>query len=102
MPSMTRYFHIVLLPIASASAAAAPFSGIGRSIDGDSLMVGQQEVRLFGIDALEFTQTCTREGQPWACGSAAADQLSKIVNGKQVSCVSVGVDKHRRVLARCS
>ena len=102
MPLMTRCLSLVLLLLASASASAAPLSGIGRSIDGDSLMVGQQEVRLFGIDALEFTQTCTREGQPWACGSAAADQLSKLMSGKQVTCVSVGVDKHRRVLARCS
>lgn len=102
MPSMTRCLSLVLLLVASASAAAAPLSGIGRSIDGDSLMVGQREVRLFGIDAPEFTQTCTRKGQPWACGSAAADQLSKLVTGKQVGCVSLGVDKYRRVLARCS
>lgn len=99
---MIRYGPLILLPVAHASAAAAPLSGIGRSIDGDSLMVGEQEVRLFGIDAPEFTQTCTRAGLPWACGSAAADQLSKLVTGKQVSCVSLGVDKYRRVVARCT
>lgn len=94
-------FSVLLLAGASAATAAA-LSGVGRSIDGDSLMVGQQEVRLFGIDAPEFTQTCTRSGRSWACGSAAADQLSRLVAGKQVNCDPVGSDKHGRTLARCS
>jgi len=33
-------------------------------------MVGDTEVRLFGIDAPEFDQSCTRNGRPWSCGSA--------------------------------
>jgi hypothetical protein len=65
-------------------------------------MVGQQEVRLFGIDAPELTQTCTRDGKPWACGSAAADQLSKLIAGKQLKCEPVGKDRYGRTLARCS
>jgi endonuclease YncB( thermonuclease family) len=99
---MTRYLALALLTVAATPAAAAVLSGIGRPIDGDSLMVGQQEVRLFGIDAPEFTQTCTRAGLPWACGSAAADQLSKLVAGKHVSCVSMGTDQYGRTLARCT
>lgn len=100
--AMARYLLLALLPLAAPSVAAAPLSGIGRAIDGDSLMVGQHEVRLFGIDAPEFTQKCTRAGTPWSCGSAAADQLSKLIAGKQVSCVSQGKDRHGRTLARCS
>jgi endonuclease YncB( thermonuclease family) len=65
-------------------------------------MVGQQEVRLFGIDAPELSQTCTRDGETWACGSAAANELSRLVAGKQVSCTSLGSDTHGRTLARCS
>lgn len=99
---MARYLALALLSLTGASATAAPLVGGGRSIDGDSLMVGQHEVRLFGIDAPEKTQTCVRDGKPWACGSAAADNLSKLVAGKQVSCASLGKDKHGRTLARCS
>lgn len=99
---MTRYLALALLALAGMPAAAPPLSGIGRPIDGDSLMVGQQEVRLFGIDAPEFTQTCTRAGLPWACGSAAAHQLSKLVAGEHVSCVSMGTDQYGRTLARCT
>lgn len=65
-------------------------------------MVGNTEVRLFGIDAPEYHQSCTRNGQPWSCGAAAADQLSRLVTGKQVRCVAVDTDQHGRTVARCS
>jgi hypothetical protein len=64
-------------------------------------MVGNTEVRLFGIDAPEFDQSCTRNGQPWSCGSAAADQLMRLVTGKDVRCSSMGTDQHGRTLGRC-
>ena len=99
---MNGYLLFILLTSVATSAGAAPVSGTGRAIDGDSLMVGEQEVRLFGIDAPEFTQSCTRSGMAWACGSAAADQLTQLAGAKQVSCVSMGVDRYARVLGRCS
>jgi endonuclease YncB( thermonuclease family) len=86
----------------SAIAAGTVVSGTGRAIDGDSLRVGQYEVRLFGIDAPEARQTCSRQGQPWTCGLASADQLAKLANGQQVNCIAVGLDRYRRVVARCS
>ena len=71
-------------------------------MDGDSLMVGNREVRLFGIDAPEFDQRCKRGGQNWSCGSAAADKLATLVTGKDVRCEAVGTDQHQRTLARCT
>jgi endonuclease YncB( thermonuclease family) len=82
-------------------APAQTFSGYARSIDGDSLYVGETEVRLFGIDAPEWTQTCTKGGQSWACGEAAADHLSKLVSGKKAYCEKVDIDEHGRTVARC-
>lgn len=94
---------VSLLLILNASAvAAAPLSGIGRAKDGDSLMVGQTEVRLFGVDAPEFDQTCTRAGQTWACGAEAADRLSHLVTGQDVRCVAVSKDQYDRILGRCT
>ena len=87
---MFRIFPLILLLLSGASAAAAPISGAGHSIDGDSLKVGDTEVRLYGIDAPELTQTCQREGRAWSCGTDAAYQLSRLVNGKQVSCSTMG------------
>ena len=57
------------------------FHGIGRAEDGDSLMVGNREVRLFGIDAPELDQSCTRSGQRLSCGSEAKAHLAQLVAG---------------------
>lgn len=98
---MVRYLLLATIMIAGG-AVAASVTGATRVIDGDSLRVGQTEVRLFGIDAPELSQACTRAGQSWPCGSAAADQLGRLIAGKQVTCLPVGTDKFGRTLARCS
>ena len=90
-----------LLTACAPAAAQGPISGFGKSIDGDSLHVDDKEVRLFGIDAPEFDQTCQRASGDWSCGAAAADQLSKLVTGKKIVCTWVGTDDHGRLLGRC-
>ena len=47
----------------AASTSTGSFSGIAKAIDGDSLVVGSYEGRLFGIDAPEFNQRCTQSGK---------------------------------------
>jgi endonuclease YncB( thermonuclease family) len=86
----------------SSPATAAPFWGIGKAIDGDSLTVGDKEVRLHGIDAPEFNQTCKKGGQDWACGSEAYDRLSRLVTGNEVRCTEIGKDQYGRTLGRCT
>ena len=98
---MVRCVPLILL-LASPPATAETISGVGNSIDGDSLRVGSTEVRLHGIDAPEFTQTCQRDGRTWGCGSEAALQLGKLVNGKQVTCTPMGSDKFGRTVGRCT
>jgi endonuclease YncB( thermonuclease family) len=92
----------VLLSMLLAAAPGHSFDGLGRAKDGDSLMVGAREVRLFGIDAPEWGQTCKRGGQDWACGQDAAEELSKLVTGRHVSCVAVDTDAHGRTVAQCT
>jgi endonuclease YncB( thermonuclease family) len=92
---------MLLLAFTGSTALAGPLSGTGKSIDGDSLKVGATEVRLFGIDAPELSQTCSKRGQPWPCGSEAARQLSNLVDGRLLNCDSMGIDKHGRTVARC-
>lgn len=99
--------RLYLLPAAavliwvSPAFAQAPVFGPGRAKDGDSLMVGDKEVRLFGIDAPELDQTCTKDGMGWSCGASAADRLAQLIAGKNVVCSTVGTDQHGRFLGRC-
>jgi len=98
-----KFAHLpaIICLFAPAVSFASVISGEGRPIDGDSLRVGNQEIRLYGIDAPEFTQSCSRDGQRWHCGKSAADQLTKLIGGQLVSCSSMGQDEFGRTLARC-
>ena len=91
-----------MLTACSSASAQSTFSGIARAKDGDSLMVGEREVRLFGIDAPEWDQTCKRDGQDWACGQDAAEHLVQLVTGKDVDCVAVNTDEYGRTVAQCT
>ena len=83
-------------------AHAQAVQGSARAVDGDTLEVSGKRVRLFGIDAPEFDQTCQKGGVSWACGKAATEQLSALVVGQQVDCRGTGVDQYGRMLAVCT
>ena len=93
---------VAALFVSASAGAQSPFSGAARAKDGDSMMVGVKEVRLFGVDAPELSQSCQRDGQDWACGAAAKDLLDSLVRGKTVYCTAAGTDQFDRVLARCA
>ena len=69
--------------------------------DGDSLVIGRHRVRLRGIDAPEREQTCTRNGQTWACGLAAQRHLQRMIGKRGVVCKVVKRDRFDRLLAHC-
>ena len=76
-------------------------SGRARLIDGDSLRLGDLEVRLVGIDAPEGQQKCQKNGQDWACGTAARTALARLIAGRNIICRFEGRDKHQRMLGTC-
>jgi endonuclease YncB( thermonuclease family) len=90
------------LVLASLVAGGTELRGRARAIDGDSLRVGEEEIRLQGIDAPEARQTCTREGREWACGRAAAEALAELVAGGELRCSFEDRDAYGRALAVCT
>ena len=80
----------------------SPIVGIARVIDGDSIEIAGQTIRIEGIDAPEFKQTCERNGAAWACGVEAAAMLRSIIRERPVSCAPVGKDRYGRMLGRCN
>jgi endonuclease YncB( thermonuclease family) len=82
--------------------APAALSGAARPGDGDSFHLGGDRVRLLGIDAPEYAQTCTgSDGHAWPCGRSARDRLAGLLKGGAVQCQPEGRDKYQRVLAVC-
>lgn len=89
---------LLLFPLA---ANAQVMTGATKAIDGDTLEMGGQRIRLHGIDALEAQQTCSRNGETWHCGQEAAALLARVMDGKPVACEQRDLDAYRRVVAVC-
>ena len=70
-------------------------------IDGDTLRIGGNAVRLFGIDAPELKQLCRAQGQDYACGQRAREYLEALVRGKQVECRVLSNDRFGRHVSWC-
>src|SRR5260370_5452316 len=82
---------------------ASPLIGRARVLDGDSLEMSGARIRLQGIDAPEWKQTCTdTKGQAWSCGQAAAQELQSHIGGRGVTGARPPGGRHKRTLARCS
>lgn len=82
-------------------AAALTLSGTARVVDGDTLVIGGEHVRLFGIDAPELAQTCERSGKAWPCGDWAKTTLEDRLKGRQIACRGNSRDRYGRLLATC-
>jgi endonuclease YncB( thermonuclease family) len=71
-------------------------------IDGDSFRIGGREIRIAGIDAPEYRQTCFDEAdREWACGKEARTALELLVKAGGLSCAKAAEDRYGRGLARC-
>ena len=82
--------------------ATPAISGPAQVVDGDTLTVAGERIRLFGVDAPEARQMCERDGQPWRCGAEAGDALRGFLAGKPVSCTPLDRDRFGRVVACCA
>jgi endonuclease YncB( thermonuclease family) len=88
-------------PLVSKEIKAASGESV-HVIDGDSLRIGGQEIRIAGIDAPEYRQTCFDEsGRGWPCGKEARTALEALVKQGGLSCSKAGEDRYGRGLARC-
>lgn len=82
------------------------FVAVGHKIkvaDGDSFSIGPQKIRVDGIDAPEYRQTCENEsGVPWDCGKVSRASLELMLQQPGLSCVSDATDQYGRSIATCS
>ena len=94
---------VLLVAILSAIAiqAQADVTGTAQVIDGDTIVIAGEHIRLQGIDAPETDQTCTAYGPQWSCGRSAADWLKDYLRGRKVECVGHARDRYGRLLAVC-
>jgi endonuclease YncB( thermonuclease family) len=75
----------------------------GRPViaDGDSIELAGQRIRLEGIDAPEFNQTCRGGSGPFNCGREARRQLAALAGSGPVRCTGWQEDRYGRLLGTC-
>ena len=83
-------------------ASAADLIGQASIIDGDTIEIHGQRIRLFGIDAPKHDQLCEAGGNQYRCGQQASFALADQIGKQTVDCVPHDVDQYGRVVAVCS
>lgn len=91
-------YVVVFLAGISFSFLAERYQSV---IDGDTLFIGKQKVRLVGIDAPELKQMCRCAGENSDCGLVAKKELYRLIGSRSVSCRSTGRDFYGRLIAEC-
>lgn len=107
MPKLTRFLIVLamLLP-APTLLFPVPPAAAGEKLtlrDGDSFVLGNQEFRLWGIDAPEFFQRCFNgDGQEYSCGREAKEFLNSLTTGQEIRCEAMPQkSSETRIVAKC-
>ncbi|ABE62771.1 nuclease (SNase-like) [Nitrobacter hamburgensis X14] len=100
---MARLLLAALASMLATTALAQSLTGQASVIDGDTLEIHGQRIRLSGIDAPESSQLCRGDDSlQYRCGAKSANELDEHIAGRPVSCEGVGRDQYGRVVAVCS
>ncbi len=92
---------IIALVVSPSAAAVETIAGIATVVDGDTIAIGKQRVRLWGIDAPESHQQCGRAQGPYPCGAQATVYLSSLLSAKPATWEIKTYDRYRRAVALC-
>ena len=98
---MQMRLALALAVILFPTVALAVITGPARVIDGDTIEIQDQRIRLHGIDAPERGQTCLLQGRRYPCGVDATETLRKLVREKEVTCEATDRDRYGRTVALC-
>jgi endonuclease YncB( thermonuclease family) len=92
----------VFLILLTSPGHAVELTGKPQVIDGDTIEISGERIRLHGIDAPETKQYCADEnGKNWRCGQNATWALARIIYTHWVRCEGDMRDRYGRLIAKC-
>lgn len=96
---MRQFVWIIVLVLAAFPAAAKNRIYV---VDGDSIFIGEREIRLSGIDAPEYYQPCfDAGGKEYLCGQKSREVLVSMVNDS-LECLETARDRYHRSVSVCT
>ena len=111
-------FSFVFFFFKSSVTAGEFIHGKLRIIDGDTIVIKNQKIRLFGIDAPEMKQICTNKFKKnYNCGAKSKKALEKAISEEltktknlsvkykknyNVWCKTKGKDRYKRIIGICA
>ena len=98
---MIRLITAILAATLISAAALADITGKPRIIDGDTIEIAGQRIRIHGIDAPEAKQICRDQRGEWRCGFESTNALAFFIAKNWVKCVQRDIDRYGRVVAIC-
>jgi endonuclease YncB( thermonuclease family) len=95
---LSLIFLLVLISISTADE----IKGFSKVVDGDTVHINNNKIRLNGIDAPEKKQICIRSKQEYSCGTESTEALLKKIEKKPIICkVELNKDRYGRFIGVC-
>ena len=118
MKKLSLILFSLILFLKSFASAGEFIHGKLRIVDGDSIVINNQKIRLWGIDAPEMKQICKNEFKKnYNCGIESKKSLERAILEKlpkpknlnvkyepnnEVWCITKGKDRYKRILGICA
>ena len=111
-PKKNKIIYLIFFIIffLKTNSYSEEITGYAKVIDGDKIRIKGNKIRLYGIDAPENNQICSK---PWLslnvitfnkdyeCGLKTTSLLKKFIKNEKLVCKKKSLDRYNRVVAIC-
>ena len=109
---LKKKFNIILILFIFAPNLinAEIIQGKVKVVDGDTIKIKNDRIRLSGIDAPELNQLCSKVflslfsisfNKKYSCGKISTEKLKKLLKNEIILCKVENIDRYKRKLATC-
>ncbi len=91
---------LILITLSTVLSSKTIF-GNANVIDGDTIHINKNKIRLHAIDAPEINQTCNKKSRVWNCGVESTKFLKELIGNNKIECITQGKDRYNRFIGIC-